>query len=262
MNIPKIENFLEKFFLGTKKFLIFGLIFGSVILTQASAEAPDMGRGEYLIDPDYRFKAYIPYGWDKEVSKKEQSLRLELFSAPRTFIITEIYKDFDKSLFNYKNVVWRRQKIKFHTMEKIIDKTFKKNGIRYFLAVSKFRHEGRTYLQRTYGKQIGSSAYVVNFIAPSASFYKKLPVFNAYISRFQFNVEAQDLEIKKEEGKVSQAESKFSDEKLKPANILSLEGKKDEGRTAKKKDQAKTDKKDDAKKNEFSLLPDGSWGYN
>jgi hypothetical protein len=236
---------------------ILGSFFLFILVPMVQAESAAY-RGELLTDNEFNFSAYIPEGWDKEIDKKEQALRIELFSSPMTFIITEIYRNFDQSLLDYKNIIWRRQKIKFHTLEKISDRTFKGDGKESFLLICRFHHRGKNYLQRTYGRQIGQSAYVVNFIAPSTEFYRKLDTFNSYVSHFKLSAEGSPLPKKEDKAKKeSYDESKFqeSEKKEKSAFDLNFEDMTDTGSKSEEKSAEK------GNKGEFTLLPDGSWGF-
>ncbi len=227
----------------------------------------------------------IPAGWEKKYQTEKDFLRLELKHPRGSIIVLEIHQKFEKNLFEYKNTIWRRQKMQFHSLEKISDRNFHQphysdpnNPISYksnsqsidqnqqFLLISRFRFRNKQYIQRTMGKKQKDTVILLNFVAPQREFYKQVAIFNAFSSHVQRT-------YKQSEFLQNNSDLKNPDKKQsnRPASDLDIDKKNNKKNDKNNKNQdsnAKDNQNPDPNaidpktaKFDYFLLDDGNWGY-
>lgn len=223
---------------------------------------------ENLSREEFGFSVPIPAQWRKNVLEDDNKLRLDFFQSAKVFIVLEAYTDFEKDYDLFRREVIRNQKLKFHDLNILInrslengyseqgksaDKSLDKDS---YLLVSRFFYKGEFYLQRTLFRKSAKQLYVLNYISPERSYFKYAYVYNRMTSRIKiFPAQGKKNHDKENDN----AKESLKDQIDKDFTTLQEKDKD----TDKEKPAAdlKIDKEEPVVQLEYTYLKDGTWGY-
>ncbi len=228
---------------------------------------------------EYGLQAVIPANWELYQNQQKDTLRLEMHESPTSFIIIESYRGFQGDLYTLQQEILRKQKLRFHTLEKIIDKyptkpvSDTKSEDSSFLMVTRFYHQGQNYIQRLVGKKVANNAVVVNFVAAESKYYRFESIMNqvaAGVKIKAFTPEQLDANRKQPStDSTDQIDKDLADQKKghqpdppngKPATDLKLDTSKENTQPGDNNGTTKMDK-DANVQLEYTYLEDGNWRY-